>query len=379
MIYFDHAATSKPKEAALEAYLSASRECYGNPESTHAFGRLADRLLEKARKDILACFGLADTHDLVFTSGATEANNLAILSTIKAFSNRGRKVISSYYEHPSVLNCLKALEAEGKIDLVLLRGDSSGKVSQEELAKAIDKDTLFVALMGVNNELGTVSPYEAYAETVKGYPKCFYLMDFTQGAGKMNLAGKDIHFISWSAHKFGGPKGVGGLIYKKNINLPNFMYGGGQEKGKRPGTVDVPSIVASAEALKDECANMKENAAKAAAIRREIIEGLKEYGEDIAINSPVDGSPYILDFSLRKKKASVVVEALSEKEIYVGTFSACSSKKATYSYVLKDSGHSDGDSENSIRLSFGGDNEIGEAKAFLEAFAGIMKEVRDRG
>ncbi len=379
MIYFDNAATTAMSPNALKAYLEVSQNAFGNPESTHAWGRKAERLLGEARKGILACLGLSDTHDLVFTSGATEANNLAIKSVLKAYSRRGNRVISSYYEHPSVLKTLRGLAGEGLIDLVLLKGDSYGVVSPQTLGAAMDSSTLLVCLMGVNNELGSISPYAGYSEIVSKFPKCFYLCDFTQGAGKRAFGAPLSHFVTFSSHKFAGPKGVGGLIMKKNISLSQVTGGGEQEGGRRPGTVDVAGAYSSYVALKEETRQMPQNGAKIMALRGYLWSELGRMIEEITINSPSDGSPYILNFSLKRKKASVVAEALSRREIYVGTVSACSSKNALFSYVLRDAGHSEGDSENSIRLSFGSGNELEEGKLFMAALKDIISEVKDRG
>ncbi len=378
MVYFDHAATSPISELALEAYVEVSRNHYGNPESTHAYGRDADHYLQKARTGILSLLGLEKTHDLVFTSGATEANNLAIGSVIDLYRKRGHEVICSPYEHPSVLVTLRRKEEEGAIKLLYPR-DEKGAISPKDIEPLLSKETLLCVAMGVNNETGALTDVSGIAALLKSYPKCLYLMDFTQGMGKMRLALNEVPLIAFSSHKFGGPKGVGGLIYRKNLVLRAVVGGGEQEKGLRPGTVDVASCYASYVALKEKYGRLDENPAKVERIRQYIIEGLREESTQIHLNSPLNGSPYILNFSLTKKKAAVVAEALSGEGIYVGTVSACSSKNAKYSYVLKEMGRDLDEAANSLRLSFVSSNTLEEAEAFLKAFKRIIKEVKDRG
>lgn len=376
MIYFDNAATSWTLKEAEEAFLKENETCFANPSSNHGFGREASNHLEKARNDILDLLGLNKTHMMVFTSGATESNNLAIKGLAFKYQNRGKKIITSSVEHPSVSNVFKELIPFG-FEPVFLPVNGKGQVEPETLAKAIDDKTILVSIMAVNNEVGSINDLAALSSVVHRYPKAFFHVDATQSMGKIALPYAQADLLSFSAHKFGGFKGTGGLIYKKSISFEPVNMGGEQEHGIRGGTVNMPGFVAMATALSLDYANLKENFAKVSAIWHYLYDSFAKR-DDIAINSPADGLPFVLNISLKKKKASVVLEALSEKEIYVSSVSACSSKGEPISSVLEAMGKSKEDAMNSIRLSFSPRNTMEEAESFLSTFNQILEEVHDR-
>ncbi|MCH3908861.1 MAG: cysteine desulfurase [Bacilli bacterium] len=376
MIYFDNAATTPTLKEAEKAFLDANRAVYANPSSSHAFGRESLRMLNEARTSILSLLGLDATHDMLFTSGATESNNLAIKGLAYSYRNRGNKIITSSVEHPSVTNAFLDLKEQG-FDVVFLPVNENGVVEEETLNNAIDSKTILVSIMSVNNEVGSINDISSLAEIVHKYPKAFFHVDTTQSMGKIRLDYRKADLISFSGHKFGSFKGLGGLIYKNNIRFHELNSGGEQEYGFRAGTVNMPGDVSMAKALEVSYQNMSKNIKIVTEIRDFLRDNLAKRG-DVVINSPVDATPYVLNFSLKKKKASVVLEALSSEGIYVSSVSACSSKGEPVSEVLLSMGLERDLAMSSIRLSFSHDNTMEEARIFLSAFDKIMKEVVDR-
>lgn len=377
MIYFDNAATSKPLSEALRTYEEVNSSFFGNPSSNHAFGLEALKVLEDARQEILRALGLEKNYTLVFDSGATESNNLALKGLAFRYQNRGKKLITSAVEHPSVLRPLEDLRDHFGFQLVVLPVNDKGVVTPDTLAQAIDKDTILVSLMAVNNEVGSIFEVAKLSQIVHHYPKAFFHVDATQAMCKVALPYDACDLFSYSGHKFGGLKGTGALILKKTIQLAPVNEGGEQEAGLRAGTVDVAGMAAMAKA---QVAGLKSLEQRENQVRPlfNLLYGYFSKRDDIVLNSDPSGSPYVLNFSLKKKKASVVVEALSNRGIFVSSVSACSSKEARFSYVVEAMGRSRDLASNSIRLSFSADNTLAEGRAFVAAFEDILQEVVDR-
>lgn len=376
MIYFDNAATTKPDKGLLETYLKNNESCFGNPSSRHSFGREANKILEKGREGILSDLNLSSTHRVIFLSGASEGNNLAIKGIARNYSNRGKRIITSQVEHPSILETFKVLEKEG-FEVIYLPVNSLGEVELSSLEKAMNRETILVSIMAVNNETGSINDIASLAKIVHQYPKCFFHVDVTQGIGKMELPYKDIDLFSFSGHKIHGLKGTGALIAKKNITLHREIDGGDQEYFFRAGTVDVYGAYSLYEALHLSLKKMKENQRAVKEIASYLREELSKINE-VEINSPLNSSPYILNFSFKHKKASVITEALSHEEIYVSSVSACNSKGEPISYVLEAMGKDKGNAMNSIRLSFSYENTLEEAKIFIETLKDIIERIIDR-
>src|SRR5574344_1762176 len=248
MIYFDNAATTPTLKEAEEAFLKANRFAFANPSSGHGFGREAAAMLEEARESILRDLALETTHKLIFTSGATESNNLALKGCALHYANRGKRILTTNVEHASVLNPLKALANYG-YDIVILPVDSTGKLSPATLAQAMDNQTILVSAMAVNNEIGSRNDIAALAQIVHAYPKAYFHVDATQALGKVSLPYAAADLLSFSGHKFGALKGTGGLLYKKSIAFEPINAGGEQESGFRAGTINLPADKAMAVAL----------------------------------------------------------------------------------------------------------------------------------
>lgn len=376
MIYLDYAASSPLSEQAFHR-LQETLPLFANPSSNHAYGRKLNREIDDARLAILKAFGLSpSSYRVIFVSSATEGNNLALKGIAKQYRNRGTKILSSVLEHPSVTNPLMALKKDG-FDVSLLPVDSEGKMSLKQLEESMDKQTILVSLIGTNNEVGSVNDLPSIASIVAKYPKAYLHMDMTQAVGKTAFDYSLLDLFTCSAHKFGGPKGVGLLIAKKSIAFSPLLDGGEQEYGFRSGTLNYPGIMATRDALTEAMGKQKENEAKARSLWRFLYEELSK-NREIAINSPSDSSPFIFNFSLVHKKASVVVEALSEEGIYVSSVSACNSKQEPVSSVLLAMGKSEDLARNSIRVSFGEKTTLEEVKGFLLALNSNLERLVNR-
>ena len=329
MIYFDNAATTRPSLAVLECFEKENEQCFANPSSRHAYGREAYRKLENARLAILKSLSLSNDYRVLFTSGASESNNL------------------------------------------------DGTVDPETLKENMNKETILVSIMATNNETGSNNDILALSKIVHSFPKAFFHVDVTQAIGKRDLPYSSIDLFSFSGHKIHGLKGTGALVLKKNITLLRQIDGGDQEYFFRAGTDNLPGDETLAVALEEATKNLQDNIAHAKEISSFLREEL-EKNDEILMNSPLEGSPFILNFSLKRKKASVVTEALSHEGIYVSSVSACNSKGEPISYVLEAMGFSKERAMNSIRLSFSRENTLEEAKTFLNTLQNILERTINR-
>ena len=374
MHYFDCAATYAPFEGALECYENISRSHFGNPSSVHGFGNDARRILEDSKKKILDSFGLISTHDCIFTSGATESNNLALKGFALRYQNRGKRILTSSVEHPSVLEPLKSLEKMG-FQVDFLPVNEAGIVEPSVLEKTMGNDVALVSIMGVNNETGAIFPLKDYLSITSHFPKALFHSDLTQAIGKVKMPLNRLDSFSFSGHKIGGLKGTGALILSKKRSLIPQMDGGGQQNGFRSGTVDVAGAASLAYAVvksrQEEAINLQIENDRSAYLKNKL-----SVISEIVWNTPSLASPYILNFSLSSHKASVIVEGLSEKGFYVSSVSACSSKKEPVSEVLTAMGRSSRLAGNSIRVSLPPDVEEKELDEFADTIKCLLDEVR---
>ena len=376
MIYFDNAATTRPSLAVLECFEKENEQCFANPSSRHAYGREAYRKLENARLSILKSLSLSNDYRVLFTSGASESNNLAIKGIAKEYLRRGKRIITTQVEHPSVLEAFRSLEKEG-FEVIYLPTKEDGTVDPETLKENMNKETILVSIMATNNETGSNNDVLALSKIVHTFSKAFFHVDVTQAIGKRDLPYSSIDLFSFSGHKIHGLKGTGALILKKNITLLRQIDGGDQEYFFRAGTDNLPGDETLAVALEEATKNLQDNIAHAKEISSFLREGL-EKNDEILMNSPLEGSPFILNFSLKRKKASVVTEALSHEGKYVSSVSACNSKGEPISYVLEAMGFSKERAMNSIRLSFSRENTLEEAKTFLNTLQNILERTINR-
>ena len=373
MIYFDNAATTMVDEDILNSFVTAINKVSGNSSSLHKEGLKALQMEMKAKKQIASFFNV-DENEIIFTSGATESNNLAIRGTAFRYQNRGKHIITTKIEHLSVLETLKQLEELFGFEVTYLDVDENGLISIEDLKKNIRNDTILVSVMAVNNEVGTIEPIEEIGKLLKDYPKIFFHVDATQAIGKIKIDYKDVDLISMSGHKIHSFKSFGVLVKKKNVNLLSMNTGGGHQNGFRSGTTNVPAEIAIAKAIRFAFENQEKHFNYVRELHNYLIEKLQNI-EGVKINAKENVSPFILSFSV-PKKASVVQEALSEKEIYVSTKSACSSKKEFTSYVLEAMKKNKWDSSNSIRVSFSYKNTKKEIDIFIKELKCILNNLK---
>ena len=383
-IYFDNAATTRPFEQVVQAMVRCLTEEYGNPSSLHRKGIQAENILKESRKTVAEALK-ADPSEILFTSGGTEANNTAIRGIARSYSNRGRHIISTRAEHPSVQMTLEDLKKDG-FEISYIDVDCYGVVDLDKLAQAVRKDTILVTLMAVNNETGCIQPLELIGKLVREKnPLTFFHADCIQAFMKIPLdVGKTgAQLISISAHKFHGPKGVGALYCKKGINLRPWQTGGGQEMGLRSGTENLPGIAGMGKAVEVFSSHFSEYTAKMAELKQRIREGIEKSIDDIRINTPEgeSGAPHILSVSFRGVKGEVLLHALEKHGIYISTGSACSSKQIKAAGVPEVIGLSKEEAEGTVRISLCPFNSIDEADILVDALVtevGFLRRISGR-
>jgi cysteine desulfurase len=373
MIYLDYAATTPVSNEVLDSFVAFNKKYFANPSSAHKVGIEASRFETKAREQIASLFRVAP-NEVLFTSGATESNNLAIKGTAFKYQNRGKHIITTQGEHPSVLNAFEQLEKEFGFRVTYLPLLSDGKVDIEALKKAMDEETILVSIMSVNNEVGAINDIATISKIVKSYKKAIFHTDATQAIGKIDIDYSLCDLVSLSAHKINGFKGSGLLIKKANVDLLPLASGGGQEFGLRSGTNNVPYELSLAKALRIAFEKQKEHYEYVAFLNKYLREQMKNV-KGVYCNSSEDASPFIINFGVNKK-ASVVQEALSNKEIYVSTKSACSSKKTPFSHVLKAMGKDEIACQNAIRISLSHLNTKEELTEFVKELTNILDTVK---
>lgn len=375
--YLDNSATTRPCGEAVEKITHMLTENYGNPSSLHSRGLQAQLAVEQARESVAKAIG-AQKKEIIFTSGGTEANNLAVFGAAQSRCRTGKKLITTAIEHPSVLEAAKQLEGEG-FEVVRLAPDASGRFSTEALANALDASTVLVSLMLVNNETGAIQPIEEAAKIIKrsGAPALLHC-DAVQAFGKLpvNVKKAGIDLMTVSAHKIHGPKGVGALYVRDGVRIIPRAFGGGQERALRSGTESTPLIAgfgAAVDALPD------------AGRQLDAMRGLREYAKElltkldgVLINSPDDALPYILNISCPGIRSEVMLHHLSAGGVFVSSGSACA--KGQKSHVLTAMGFDRRRIDSALRISFSRNTtkeEIDLLATRLED--GLKRLIRSRG
>lgn len=384
MIYLDNSATTKQYRQVTEVMVKYMEQHYGNPSSLYQLGVDSEKALKTARRQVQDAMGLSDGK-IYFTSGGTEADNMAIFGAAKAMKRRGNRIITSSVEHPAVLECCRQLEKQG-FEVIYVGVDRNCRLDMEQLENTIDDKTILVSLMHVNNEVGTIMPVDRIKGIMKEKkaPGIFHC-DAVQSFGKLSLSA-DADVVSVSAHKIHGPKGIGAIYIRNKVNLPAFLEGGGQEEGKRSGTQNVPAIVgfgvASELSEKGRTAEMK----RIEEMRQRLVEGLTAELDDVYINSPVKVGNHtdqccasVLSVSFAGTRGEVLLHTLEQDGIYVSTGSACSSNKKGQSHVLKAMGLTEKEIEGTLRFSFGRFNSVEEMDIVAEKIADAVKRFRKLG
>lgn len=375
MIYLDNAATYVgDNQKVIDVFIKANRTFIGNASSTHRLGYLASRELQKAESEILKLLKLNNEYEVIFTSGASEAINHALKGYAHRNKTRGKEIIAFKNEHPAVLNSLKSLEKEGYV-IHYVNAKPNGEIVYDEIRQYINQNTIMVVAMSVNNEVGSINNLSFVHEIIKDYPKCVLFSDVTQSIGKIDTPYYLLDMFAFSAHKFGGLIGSGALVKKKKILLNKLIDGGSQQNDERAGTIALPLILSTVEALKIAMNNLVKNYEHVNCLYNRLITSLDDVKDEIQINA-INAYPYILSLSLKKKKASVVIEALSNKEIYVSSQSACHAKNDKPSEVVLNMGIDKALALNTIRVSFSHINTIEEVETFINELKGIIKTIR---
>ncbi|MDZ8117458.1 cysteine desulfurase family protein [Pontiella agarivorans] len=351
-MYFDYAATTPPNDEVLKTFDTVNRDFWANPHALHRPGLRAEQLLEQARGQVLALLGAESGFRCIFTSGATESNNMAIRGTAYRFKKRGKHLITSAVEHPSVLTVFQSLESEG-FDVTVLPVLGNGTVDPEELKNALRPDTTLVSLMHVNNEVGAINELPILGKVIKEGSDAVFHVDAAQSAGKLpiDLSKLQVDLLTFSAHKFYGLKGSGALLLPEKMVFKPLLYGGGQEFGLRSGTADPARAAAMAKALRLSLKNWEEDFAWVSKLRFQIQETLQKIPE-VEINGSLDeGSPYIINCSVAGIKPETILQGLAEKKIYISTVSACSARQTAESFVVKAVTGDTKRAQHSIRIS----------------------------
>ena len=374
IIYLDNAATSKVEPVVLDSYNQITLKYFANPSSIHSLGQEASRLLDKSREQILNVLKLTH-HEVIFTSGATEANNLAIKGYCFANKTRGKHIITSATEHPSVLNTVLEMQDFG-FEVTVLPVNKEGAIEVKTLKDAIRDDTILVSLMMVNNEVGAINPIKEVGEYLKKFPKIAFHVDMVQAIGKIPLNFENIDMFSVAGHKIHGLLGSGLLIKEKKIILKAVNQGGGQENNLRSGTNTLALSASLAKALRLAIEGEATNYKKVKVLSERLLSYLKDNKDKYLINSCNEDNPYIVNFSLLHHKASVVVEALSNRGIMVSSLSACHAKNEDYSKVVYAMYQDLNLAHNTIRVSFGEDNTLEEVEALIYNLEEILKEIK---
>ncbi len=378
LVYLDNSATTCPYPQVAAVVSDVMMNNYGNPSSLHRLGLDAEKRVKASREILAAEFG-ADPSEIYFTAGGTEGDNISIIGAAKALRRKGRKLITSKVEHPAVLETFKALENEG-FEAVYLDVDKYGAVDLDRLKSELDDDTILVSLMHVNNELGTIQPVEEVGKLLKGREKTLFHVDAVQSFGKvrMKAAAEAADMISISSHKIHGPKGVGALYVKKGVNLRTPVTGGGQEKGLRSGTENVPGIAGFGKATELSYKNFDKKIEQMRLVRTHLLDGIKSGIEDVRINSYEDerSAASVLNVSFMGVRGEVLLHMLEQKEIYVSTGSACSSNKKGQSHVLQAAGLTPDEIEGAIRFSFSEFNTVEEMDYVLENLKKSVSDIR---
>ena len=371
--YFDNSATTKPAPEAVDAAYKALSECWGNPSSLHRAGNQAAAVIEGSREAVAKVLG-CESKEIFFTSGGTEANNLALTGVAEKMKRCGKRIVSTVAEHPSVYDTLTYLESKG-FEIVRLGIDSEGKINPDELFEAITPDTILVSVMSVNNEVGSIMPVEKIKKAVaRAKSNALIHCDAVQAFGKIPLrpGALGIDLMSISSHKIHGPKGAGALYVSKKVKISPLFHGGEQEMKVRPGTEAVPAIAgfgAAAKLLTDINAETE----KVRVIRDRIVSSLKEAG-GVVFNSPGDALPYILNISVPGIKSEPLMNYLSANGICVSSGSACS--KGKRSRVLTEMNLPFERLESPVRISLSRFNTAEEADYLTDMIKKAQSEIR---
>ncbi|MCR4686318.1 MAG: cysteine desulfurase [Lachnospiraceae bacterium] len=376
--YLDNSATTRPYKEVVDIVSKTMLEDYGNPSSMHTLGVETEKMVRLATENIAKTLK-AEPKEIIFTSGGTESDNMAIMGTAKALKRKGMHIIVSPFEHPAVERCMEILKKEG-FEISYLSVDSKGLISIDELRSLIREDTILVSVMAVNNEIGVKQDLEAIGKTVKECNQgTYYMVDAVQAFGKISINVKKmkIDLLSVSGHKINGPKGIGILYVNSQIRIVPLINGGGQQGDMRSGTDNVPGILGLEKAVSITMDHLDEEAARLYELRSYLIEKLGKL-EDVYVNGGDNdtSAPHIVSISVKGIRSEVLLHSLEEKNIYVSAGSACSSHKRTPSKTLTAIGVDKDLIASTVRVSMGVYTTKEELDYFTETLSVLLDSLR---
>lgn len=369
MIYFDNSATTQVRPEVLSTYQQVSEKIWGNPSSLHKLGETAWNLLEQSRAQIATTFGV-QPGEILFTSGGSEGDNWVIKGTALAKQRFGKHIITSSVEHAAVRNAMQSLEKQG-FEVTYLPVDKDGRVNPQDVKDALQKDTILVSIMAVNNEVGTVQPIKEIGEILKDYPTVHFMVDAVQAIGKGLddlVFSERVDFAVFSGHKFHAPRGTGFIYKQAGRKLAPLIDGGGQERGLRGGTENTPGIAAMARAIRLMKEAEEKDVTSELSVKKAITDHIVQFNH-VKVFSGTDGfAPHILTFAIVGVRGETIVHAFEERDIYISTTSACSSKKHTEASTLAAMKVPDEVATSAVRVSLGDQNTLEDAIKFNQAF-----------
>jgi len=375
-VYFDHSATTPVHPVVAEEMIRFITGNFGNPSSIHFFGREVKKAVEEAREKVARGIG-AKPEEIVFTSGGTESDNMAIKGAAYANRRKGNHIITSAVEHHAVLDTCKVLQEEG-FALTILPVDSYGMVSLEDVKKAINDKTILISIMHANNEVGTIQPIPEIGRLAREKGILFH-SDAVQSMGKIpvNVDDLQVDFLTISGHKLYAPKGVGVLYIRQGAGWQPVSHGGGQERKRRPGTENVPGIVALGKAVELAVADLQEESQRLAKLRDKIIQGVMDKVPHVHINGhPASRLPNLVNFTFEFVEGESLLFSLDMEGVAASSGSACSSGSVEPSHVLLAMGIPPETARGSLRLTLGRDNNDGDVEYFLNILPPIMNRLR---
>lgn len=375
MIYLDNAATTKPNQAVLDSFLKVSEKAYYNANSPHQMGLQSEKILLQAKSRVKEMLNLNNNTDVIFTSGATESNNIALKGIALRKKQFANVIITSVLEHPSVLEVMRYLETQGFI-LKYVNVTPNGQIDINHLEQLMTDNVGLVTCMYVNNVMGQIQPIKEIGSLLKQYPKAHFHVDGVQALGKIPMQLENINSVSFSGHKFNGLKGQGILIIDNKEKIEPTVFGGGQEYGIRSGTVNLAMNVSLVKAMEIAIQNLNELNHRLSRYNKVIRESLSQY-KGVYINSPENSAPHILNIAFPGVKGEVLVNAFSKLDIMVSTTSACSSKREKLNEVLLAMDIEDNRIEGSVRLSMGETTTEKDIEQFKDKFKLIYAQIKE--
>lgn len=369
MIYFDHSATSPIYPEVLNTYVQTSQRIMGNPSSLHELGNQANRLLQQARKQIADLLSVTPG-EIYFTSGGTEGNNWVMKGTAIEKRQFGKHLILSSIEHPSVRETAKQLETLG-FEVSFAPVTHQGFVAVQALGQLIKKETILVSVMAVNNEIGAIQPIQEISQLLENYPKIHFHVDSVQAIGHVaqnRWLTSRVDFATFSAHKFHGPRGVGFIYWRQGRKLAPLLTGGGQENNERSSTENIAGIVAMARSLRIVFEKNLATPTHVLQLRKYLYDALSQYKKVTLFSQETTFASHILCFGLKGIRGEVLVHALEQKQIFLSTTSACSSRKQPKYSTLSQMGVPSVSATTAVRISLDQSNTIAEVEQFLIVF-----------